>query len=364
MSDFLADLVARNLGRPIGPAVLGPEVQPRPAGRFETGLAGPMREAGPDAVLPSASPEPSGARAETTAPIAGTAAPRPADPEHPLPETAAPGAPLAPRAIRAAPPQTAEPARAMMPEGGAALAARRPEPGHPAEYPGLRRAPSISPAQPLSVTGSESPAAAPPAPDLRASPAPAHGHPGTQSAQPRPPQPLAGSESPAAAPRHLGPRPGAARPVPDPPLEWIIRQMVLPPEPAPQPASPQAAPADLRAATNPLPIRPAPLTALRPLETRILPERDARPGLDAAPSPRASPTPAIPMPESRLAPLRAPVQAPAPPRPETTITVHIGRIELRGPADETRPEAPVPVPRPEPVLMSLDEYLAGRMQGG
>ncbi|MFG0251352.1 MAG: hypothetical protein ACF8NJ_00595 [Phycisphaerales bacterium JB038] len=57
-----------------------------------------------------------------------------------------------------------------------------------------------------------------------------------------------------------------------------------------------------------------------------------------------------------------PLRLPERPPPETVVKVSIGRIEVRTGAAPAK-DAPARTSRPEPVLMSLDDYLDRRSRG-
>lgn len=110
--------------------------------------------------------------------------------------------------------------------------------------------------------------------------------------------------------------------------------------------------------------------ALEPVVQRVTVERLAAPAAPPSPSTtESSPTPAMPAPVVTRPRVRsyveatapAPVQSTATPEPEPTIQVTIGRVEVRA----TPPPAPAPrKERSAPPVMSLDEYLRQRDNGG
>lgn len=127
-----------------------------------------------------------------------------------------------------------------------------------------------------------------------------------------------------------------------PSLPSIVRQMVFQPvvhELEREPASEQQAPPAFPAGTAPE--MAPPVVALQPL-----PERSRR--AEAPPpllKPSADQVPAFP---------ELPPQAPP------TIRITIGRVEVRAVASEASAPAK---PRPQPALMSLDDYLTQRTNG-
>ena len=144
--------------------------------------------------------------------------------------------------------------------------------------------------------------------------------------------------------------------------------------PRPDPAPPRDNPKPLgRLDDAPVPSAPrepganAPARAVEPL--RPVPVAD-RP--EPAPSPGAA-GPRIPAPAARtsrprpgapeqsLSPLPEPIHVPDPAPGETVVQIKIGRIEVRTGAG-TPAAAPIRTPRPEPVMMSLDDYLSRRSQ--
>ncbi len=339
MNDFLAALVSRNLGIEVGTAPATPEVQPRTPTMFEPGGAEPAPADPIDIGAPTThtnsqhfdAPDPG------IAPV--TPAPTPADAPRPDPvrsrsEAPSPGTPFA------AAPRKDPPRRPASDPAGQVIRPTPPPPVSLAASPVERTTPAPAAAV--------SPTVAPDPPTRRAS------EPGTlKPAAPTAPAPVAPARRS------------------DPPLERIIRQMVLSPRPDPRDTTrqtPRMPTPEVAQTDRPQsPVIQEPAQPLRPIETRILAERDPAP-------PRSKPVemlmpqpevarPQIP-PETSLAPLTSPIQVPPTPRPETVINVRIGRIEVRGPQDETRAEPPKATPRPQPSIMSLDEYLKNRSQEG
>jgi hypothetical protein len=117
--------------------------------------------------------------------------------------------------------------------------------------------------------------------------------------------------------------------------------------PSPSAASSAEPPAAAEPADPPEPADPAEPAAAR---ARLVETRLAERRVDA-PSPAAPGRAADPSAPRRRRPADPPA---AEPTPEPVVHVHIGRIEVRGPAAPAWPQAP----RPREPLLSLDDYLA------
>lgn len=342
MSDFIDALVSRNLGIQVGPGLSGPEVQPRPTTHFEPGAATQDPEGTRETGVPS---QVATTHAEHPGPDSRAITPEKAAASDSVPRDDDPAPRVAPAPIARAPDVSVGP---------------RPQPRDAGTPP-----PSVRPIPPTPV-----PVQAAPTPDLRADPVPP---------PPSPRQPRQEPAAPAPRPRDLKPAAPAAAPLvtkapnrpSDPPLERIIRQMVLSPRPDPL-ASPQPTPREPPAAT-PQAQRPGrPLQGdaappLRPAETPVQAARDPDLPRPAPLQPLLSRSEILPRrtaPDASLAPLTAPIPAAPIAPPEMVINVRIGRIEVKGTRDDAQAEPAKATPRPKPVIMSLDEYLENRSREG
>ena len=198
---------------------------------------------------------------------------------------------------------------------------------------------------------------------------PTHVTPADHASDPRP------LTAPTAMPH--APRPAAHdRQQPDPAARPPAELSPAPPATPPlTPQQPPAPPAGEGARPSRPPIEPSPAEEPRAASLRVQPaltiihESERHVGPTA---PTSEPTdklpahlePALPAPRAgRLEPAlpavpEAPVQSPAA-TPEPVINVTIGRVEIRAAAVAPAPERK---PRPEPPVLSLDDYLRRRQQ--
>jgi hypothetical protein len=346
MSDFLASLVARNLGDGAGaPEGRDDAVLPRTPAAFEPDGAGVAAELMHDAVPEAAAVAPVPEKA-----LADTPPPRISTPE-PAPE------PAEPAEVRARRPagQAADPST---PRQRTLMVGTLPVPSEPPIRPNLantsrtaerQTAVSMPPAPSAADSWSAGSPLAPPA---------------REGAEKSPARPLlpevrierreVGSDESlharAAAPRQE-PDPGPPAPhrrQGDPMLERIVRQMVLSPRPDPAPPPAGLAPAPSHAERLELSAPPPSITPkLAAPDSRFAEAHKATPEAHEV---------------ARLSPVPVPPRLPDRPA-ETTVRINIGRIEVRTGTEPPAEAAPRPK-RPEAKLMSLDDYLAERAKEG
>ena len=348
MSDFFASLAARNLGvAPDTSSGEAAEVRPRPKAAFEAEGAGVM----PDA------PELPGDRTEPETAVA----PVPSAPDGPVsaaPQTARDRM-IGPKRHAGAPTPPAPPAPSLAPAPH--VTAVRTE---------IVSAPASATLSPTTETRTEPSATRMPAEQESA--LPPRSEPGPRRVY-GPVQALMRPDVSAPAPDRKAPD----RNVPtarnkttstgterrqahvDVPLERIVRQMVLMPRPEHRPSQSSGKELDRAPLTSAAPdtprVEPVAAPPLAPLPRDAAPERRVR---DPAPLVLRD-TEATRAPARPLAPIPAPPMPPEPKAPETVIRVRIGRIVVNaGPAEASSREAGPK--RPEPTLMSLDDYLRSR----
>ena len=341
MSDFLTSLVSRNLGIQVERRAGDADVQPRPVAVFEPG--------GPGEAVPEPTPEETEAAPERLAqepPPLVPAMPKPSDKPVPPPDVVehrlGPPVPGGEAEERATAPSTDRDAVAEA-SALSRLIVHVPASGSPPPEPPQDRD------------------AAPPVPERT-------DRMDRQELPTAPPTPAPGKRRAPQAPEPPVARRGRA----DPPLERIVRQMVL--APRPDPAPPRDNPNPLgRLDDPPVPSVPRELRAnapvrviepLRPVPMPGRPEPAPSPGTARlrTPAPGARASRLRPgAPEQSLAPVPEPIHAPEPAPAETVVQIRIGRIEVRTGA-EIPPTAPPRTPPPEPVMMSLDDYLSRRSQ--
>ncbi len=345
MSDFFTSLAARNLSpSPEMPATDGGTVRPRAPAAFEPEAAD----------VPPASPEPSDEVAQTD-PADSVVAPRPAEPVQPSRPEA--------DEVRPTGMQDSPPERPLPTPPSQEVPTVQPE--SPPDTPVAEASPERSEAkipvlQPRDKH--DPPVIAEPAPQ------PAEKNNGEQGETPSAsePQVIAPQAEPVIVTQKALVKQSVVRSFeshrqPDKPLERIVRQMVLQPIPrAREPerlddgqppgtdAEPDVNTAPAETIVEPSPTQTEPVTRSRQIQRDGMPLRP-RPAVERR-APQLAPVPDPP----------APVEAKA---PETTIRISIGRIEVRTDASEPHSEEARPT-RPEPTLMSLDDYLKSRSSGG